>query len=110
PAVAEEPAAPVRGADPHRLRVVAAWRPLEAGEGLAAVARHVARGIERVDDVRVLRVDVHAAVVAALAVSNSLIVGGHLMPRRSAVVGSIKSPVADHEDPLPIRIVGPGDP
>src|SRR5262249_24557220 len=66
--------------------------------------------VERVDDVRVLRVDVDTAVVTALTVSNSLIVGRHLAPRRAAVVGAEEPRIADHEHALALRVVGDRDP
>src|SRR5437870_13323305 len=56
--------------------------------------------MERVDDVGILRVDVHAAVVAALAVGDPLVVGGDVAPRRAAIVGAIQSEVADEIDAL----------
>src|SRR5678816_962456 len=87
-----------------RLRIVAARRALEAGERLAAVGGLVARGVDGVDNIRVLRVDVNAAVVAALAVSNSLIVGGHLVPRGAGVVGTVEAPVADDEHALGVGV------
>src|SRR5262249_16103889 len=51
----------VVGVDPNAVVVVAAGRPLDGGERLAAVGRAVGRGVGDVDDVLVLRVrlDVH---------------------------------------------------
>src|SRR5215472_5974545 len=86
---AEQNALAIRGIDPHLLRVVAAGRTLEAGEGVAAVSRFVARRVDRIDNVRVLRVDVDAAVVPALAVVNSLIILGHLAPGCPTIIRAI---------------------
>src|SRR5207302_614022 len=96
--------------DPHLLWIVATGRALEAGEGLAAVGRHVARGVEGVDPVGIVRVDVDAAVVAALTVADARVVGGHLPPGRAAVVGAVETEVADDEDALTAGVVGDSDP
>src|SRR5213076_878310 len=79
--VAEQHALAVGGIDPQLLRVVAAGRAFEAGEGVAAVGGFIARGVDGVDDVGVLGVHVDAAVVAALAVANARVGRVHLPPR-----------------------------
>src|SRR5206468_7388482 len=94
---AEEHALTVRRVDPHLLRIVSAWGALESGEAVPAVRGSVTGRIDRVDDVRVLWVDVNATVVAALAVTNSLIVGGHLAPRRTAIIRAIQPGVRDQK-------------
>ena len=87
---------PLVGIDPDLLRIVAARRALEAGERRAAVDRLVARRVDRVDDVGILRIDVDAAVVAALPVSN---------PRSSAAIWrQVAPPSSERYSPqLPMR-------
>ena len=102
--VPHEDAISIGGVDPHLLRIVAAGRPLESGERVAAVRRFVRGGVERVDDVGVFRIDVHPAVVAALSVGNAPVAGIHATPRRPGVVGAIQPPVADQEDALRVGV------
>ena len=105
----QEHALAVRGINPHLLRIVPARRTLEAGEGVAAVGGLVHSGVDGVDDVRILGVHVHAAVVAALPVGDAPVGGVHLPPRSAAVVGAVKAEVADQEHALRVRIHRDGD-
>src|SRR5207302_6881315 len=99
----------VGGIDPQLLRIVAARRALEARERGAAVRGLVARRVDRVDDVGILGIDVHAAVVAALAVSNAAVVLVYLLPGVVAVVRAVQAPVADDEHALRIGVHRDGD-
>src|SRR5213075_693059 len=103
--VAEQHALAVAGIDPQLLRIVAAGRALEAGEGVAAVGGLVARRVDGVDNVGIPGVHVHAAVVAALAVADARVGRVHLTPRSAAVVGAIQPRVLDQEHALRVRVV-----
>ena len=99
--VTHEDTLAIRGVDPHHLRIVAARRStLECHEAVAAVGGLVGRDVEGVNDVGILRIDVHAAVIAALAIGDAFVVRGHVAPRRAAVIGPIQSEVADQIDAL----------
>ena len=99
--VAHEHALAVGGVDPHHLRIVAAGRAaLECGEAVATVDGLVCRHMERVNDVGILRVDEHAAIVAALGVGDPFVVCRHVAPRRAAIVGAVQPEVADDIDAL----------
>src|ERR1051325_12048452 len=91
--VAEENALRIGGVDPHLLRVVATRRAFETRERAAAVGRFVARRMQRVHDVGIPCVEIDAAIVAALAVTNSYIVGGELRPAAAAVIGAVEAKV-----------------
>ena len=106
---AEQHPVAVRGIEPHLLRVVAARRALESRKRVSAVGRLVARRVNRVDHVGILRVHVHAAVVAALPVPDALIVPVHLAPRCPAIVTAEQAVVADHEYALRARVLRHGD-
>ena len=59
--------------------------------------------MEGVDDVGILGIHEDAAVVATLGVGNTFVIGGHMAPRRAAIVGAIQSKVADEVDAQCIR-------
>src|SRR5207247_6319779 len=65
--------------------------------------------VDGVDEVGVPGIDVHAAVVAALAVGDAAVGGVHLTPRRAAVVGAVQAEVADQEHALRVGIHRHGD-
>src|SRR5260221_2588298 len=99
----------IRGVDPELLRVVAARCTLESRKRRAAVSGLVARRAEGVHDVGILGIDLHARVVAALSVTNALIVRRHLPPRGASVVRAPKARVGGNEHALRIRASCHGD-
>ena len=94
----------IGGIDPHLLRIVTARRAPESRERVAAISRLVTRRGDRVDDVGILRIHVHAAVVTALSVPYTMIGRVHLTPTRAAVVRAIKAVVVDQKDALGIGV------
>ncbi len=104
--VPEEHPLAVGGVDPELLGIVTAGSALEAGEGLAAVGRPVARGAHGVDDVGILWIDVDAAVVAALTVADPAVIGRHLAPGGAAVIRSVEATVGNEVEALCIGAQG----
>ncbi len=106
---AQEHALAVGGIDPHLLRVVAAGCALKSGESIAAVERTETRGVDRVDDFRIRRIDVDAAIVSVLSVRDAPIIRRHLAPRVPTVVGTIETEVANQVHALAVRVHRDGD-
>ena len=79
----------VRRVDPDRVVVVAARRALDRGERVAAVDRTIRRGVRRVDDVGVGRVDAHVAEVVAAPPHARLRVDQR--PGRAGIVRSVET-------------------
>ena len=101
---AEEHPLAVGRIDPHHLRIVAARRTLERGEGVAAVERAITRRRERIHDVRIAGIDEHAGGVVPLAVGDAAVVRGHAAPRIAAIIGAVQSESADDEHPLRVGV------
>src|SRR6185369_10102229 len=69
------------------MRVLAAGSTLERAEGLAPVGRSIDGGGDRVNGVRVLRINPHARAVITLAVGNASLIARHVPPRDALVIG-----------------------
>src|ERR1017187_186611 len=79
--------------------IVAAWRPLQHLEGLAAIPRPIESHVGDVDDVGVFRVDGDAAEVPAA--THDARGGGNACERASAIVGAEQAasvPFGEHID------------